>query len=202
MEGLYFLGLAWGIWIISTFWLRKNSKVRLPIASFMLLAIILSPFTFSIGEISVSYLSILIVTVVFLRVGYFSFRKKIYFFFTTLIVSIGYGAFLLFELFDPIWIFFKREWMLSILLAYLSVLIQTKLAWRISIILAGCIYGDIIYVFIIKRFSFPYTIGSLGLMDVLALSILFLFAWEGVKISISYLESLYHHLEKEKQNTT
>jgi hypothetical protein len=202
MEGIYFYGLAWGIWIIATFWINRASRVRLPVASIILLAIILSPYTISIGEISVSYLAIFILTIVFIRIGYFSLRKKLYFFFTTLIVSIGYGAFLLFELFDPIWIFFKREWMLAILLAYLSVLIQNKLAWRISIILAGCIYGDILFVFIIKSFSFPYTIGSFALLDVLSLSVFFIFCWEGIKNLTSYLEGLYNNLEKEKQKTT
>lgn len=202
MEGLYFYGFAWSIWIITTFILKKDSKSRLPIACFMLLAIIISPYSFTIKEISIGYLAILMIFVVFIRIGYFTLRKKLYFFITSLIISIGYGSFLLFELFDPIWILFKRDWMLAILLTYLAVLLQEKLAWRVSTVIIGCIYGDIIFAFIVQRFSFPYIIGSMGLLDVCSLATIMLFGWEGIKLSISYIEGVYQTVEREKQKTT
>jgi hypothetical protein len=202
VEGLYFYGFAWVIWIITTFLLMKKSKIRLPIACFILLAIIISPYTFQFNNITVSYLSIYMMLVIFIRIGYFTLKKKLYFFLTSLIISIGYGTFLLFELFDPIWIIFKREWMLALIITYLSVLLQEKLAWRISTVIIGCIYGDIIFAIIIQRFSFPYSIGSMSLLDVCSLASIMLFGWEGIKISINYLESLYHTEEREKQKTT
>jgi hypothetical protein len=202
MEGLYFYFFAWAIWIITTFIIKKSSNLRLPIACFMLIALIISPFNFTIGDYSVSYVSIFLLMVVFIRIGYFSFKKKLYYFFTSLIISIGYVSFLLFELFDPIWIFLKREWMLAFIMTYLSVLLQKNLSWRISIILTGCIYGDILFATIIHSFSFPYTIGSMNLLDVCSLASIMLFGWEGLKISIGYFESLYHTIEREKQKTT
>lgn len=202
MEGLYFYGFAWATWIITTFLVKKKSNIRLPIACCILLAIIISPYTFKIQDISVSYLSIFMMLVIFIRVGYFTLRKKLYFFLTSLIISIGYSTFLLFELFDPIWIIFKREWMLALLITYLSVLLQEKFAWRISTVLIGCIYGDIIFAIIIQRFSFPYLIGSMSFLDVCSLASIMLFGWEGIKISISYLENLYYAEEREKQKTT
>lgn len=202
MEGLYFYGFAWVIWIITTFLLKKRSRIRLPIACFILLAIIISPYTFQFKDITVSYLSIFMMLVIFIRIGYFTLIKKLYFFLTSLIIAIGYGTFLLFELFDPIWIIFKREWMLALLITYLSVLLQEKLAWRISTVIIGCIYGDIIFAIIIQRFSFPYSIGSMSFLDVCSLASIMLFGWEGIKISINYLESLYHAEEREKQKTT
>jgi hypothetical protein len=202
VEGLYFYGFAWAIWIITTFLMKKKSNIRLPIACLILLAIIISPYTIKIRDTAVSYISIFMMLVIFTRIGYFTLRKKIYFFLTSLIISIGYGTFLLFELFDPIWIIFKREWMLAILITYLSVLLQEKLAWRISTIIIGCIYGDIIFAIIIQRFSFPYLIGSMSFLDICSLSSIILFGWEGIKISINYLESLYHAVEREKQKTT
>jgi signal transduction histidine kinase len=202
VEGLYFYGFAWATWIITTFLLKKKSKTRLPIACFILLAIIISPYTIKFQDTSVSYISIFMMLVTFIRIGYFTLRKKLYFFLTSLIISIGYGTFLLFELFDPIWIIFKREWMLALLITYLAVLLQEKLAWRISTVIIGCIYGDIIYAVIIQRFSFPYSIGSMSFLDVCSLASIMLFGWEGIKMTISYLESLYHAEEREKQKTT
>jgi hypothetical protein len=202
VEGLYVYGFAWAIWIIATFLIKKKSKIRLPIACFILLAIIISPYSFQIQDISVSYLSIFSMLIIFIRIGYLNLKKKLYFFLTSLIISIGYGTFLLFELFDPIWIVIKREWMLALLITYLSVLLQEKLAWRISTVIIGCIYGDIIFAIIIQRFSFPYYIGSMSLFDVCSLATIMLFGWEGIKLSISYLESLYHAEEREKQKTT
>lgn len=202
MEGLYFYGFTWSIWIFCTFLLNKTSRIRLPIACFILIAIIISPYTLTIKGISVSYISLFILITLFIRIGYFTLKKKLYFFITSLIISIGYGTFLLFELFDPIWIIFKREWMLALLLSYLSMLLQTKLAWRISAVITGCIYGDILFAIIIHRFSFPYTIGSMRLLDICSLSTLMLFGWEGLKLSIGYLENLYYNVEREKQKST
>jgi hypothetical protein len=202
VEGLYFYGFAWALWIIATFLLKKKSKLRLPIAFFTLMAIIISPYTMEIQETSVSYLSIFMLAVIFIKISYFTLKKKLYFFLTSLIISIGYGTFLLFELFDPIWIILKREWMISLLITYLSVLLQEKLTWRISTVIIGCIYGDIIFSIIIQRFSFPYLIGSMSLFDVCSLASIMLFGWEGIKISINYLESLYYAEEREKPKTT
>jgi hypothetical protein len=202
VEGLYFYGFAWAIWIITTFLMKKKSNIRLPIACLILLAIIISPYTIKIRDTTVGYISIFMMLVIFTRIGYFTLRKKLYFFLTSLIISIGYGTFLLFELFDPIWIIFKREWMLALLITYLSVLLQEKLAWRISTVIIGCIYGDIIFAIIIQRFSFPYLIGSMSFLDICSLASIMLFGWEGIKISINYLESLYHAVEREKQKTT
>jgi hypothetical protein len=202
VEGLYFYWFSWAMWIVMTFISKKSSIMRFPIACFMLLAIIISPYSFTFKGYSISYISIYILTVIFIRIGYFSFKNKVYFFITTLIVAIGYVTFLLFELFDPIWLIFRREWMLAIVITYLSVLLQNKFSWRVSTMIVGCVYGDILFSIIIHPFSFPYTIGAMNLLDVCSLATIMLFGWEGIKVSIGYFESLYHTVERGKQKTT
>jgi hypothetical protein len=202
MEGLYFFWFAWSLWIITTFILNKHSNMRLPLAVLILLALIISPYSFTIREYTVSYVSLLMLLIVFIKLGSFSLARKFYFFLTSLIISFGYVAFLLFELFDPIWIIVKREWMLAFIITYLSVLLQKRLIWRISTIIIGCIYGDILFAIIIFRFSFPYAIGSLSMLDVCSLASIMLFGWEGIKNLIGYFESQYQTVGREKQKTT
>lgn len=202
MEGLYFYGFTWALWIISTFLIRKTSNLRLPLAIILLFILILSPYTFQFGNYTISYVSFFMLLVIFLIVGTFKVKKLLYFFITTLIMSVGYVTFLLFELFDPIWIIFKRELMLSFMVAYLSVLLQKKVLGRIFIIIVGGVYGDILFSIILFPFSFPYDIGSLRFLDVCSIAVMMLFSWEGLKITISYMENLYQSLEKEKQKTT
>lgn len=202
MEGIYFYGFAWSIWIIVTFIIKKSSNIRLPLACAILLCLIISPYSFEMKGFTISDISILLLIIIFLKIGSASKKKKGYFLIATLIVSIGYVSFLLFELFDPIWIIFKREWMLSLLLTYFSVLLQKQISWRIATVIIGCLYGDILFAIIIHRFSFPYEIGSMEFLDVCALTSTMVFGWEGLKNFIAYIESLYHSVEREKQKTT
>ncbi|MHC0036103.1 YphA family membrane protein [Pseudoneobacillus sp. C159] len=202
MEGLYFYGFVWSVWIVMTFLIKKQVKYRLPLACFTLIGITISPFYFKIGNISISYISIFILLAIFIRVGFFSFKNKSYFFICSLIIAIGYGAFLLLELFDPIWVIFKREWLLAFLVSFLSVLLQDKLPWRLTIVLTGPIYGDILFAIVIKQFSFPYLIGSMEMLDVCSLAAMIILSWEGIKILITYFEHLYQSIEKGKQKTT
>lgn len=202
MEGLYFYAVAWAVWIIATFILEKNNNIRLPLAFIILLCIIISPYTFTFKEYTVSYVSILLLMATLVKIGTQTFKGKCYFFITSLVISVGYVTFLLFELFDPIWIIFKREWMLSILITYLSVLLQQKLIWRITTALIGCIYGEILYAIILNRYSFPYIVGSMSFLDICSLITVILFGWHGLKQVIAYFEQQYQSSEREKQKTT
>lgn len=202
MEGLYFYGFSWAVWIISTFFLNKKDKNRLLYAGIILLIIIASPYSFTIENYSVSYVSFFLLLLCLVKVASLSFRSKCYIFLTSLIIGIGYVTFQLFELFDPIWIIFKREWMLSLLLTYLSVLLHQKLIWRIITIVTGCIYGELLFAMIIHRFSFPYTIGSMTFLDICSLTTTMLFGWFGLKVVIGFFENHYQTIEREKQNTT
>jgi signal transduction histidine kinase len=202
MEGLYFYGFTWALWIISTFLFKKTSILRLPLAIILLFILILSPYNFQFGKYTISYVSVFMLLLIFLIVGTFKVRKLLYFFITTITIAVCYVTFLLFELFDPIWIIFKRELMLSFILAYLSVLLQKKVLGRIFIMIVGGVYGDILFSIILYPFSFPYDIGSLRFLDVCSLAVMIVFGWEGIKMSISYIESHLSSLEKEKQKTT
>jgi hypothetical protein len=202
VEGLYFYGLAWASWIIATFILSKNSKIRLPLAAASLFMIIIAPYTISVGLYSVTYISMFMVLISFVTISQFPFRSKLYFFITSLIISVGYVTFLLFELFDPIWVIFKREWLVALFLTYLSVLLQKRLIGRLLTVITGVVYGEVLFALIIYRFAFPYEIGSMELLDICSLSTIMIFAWQGLKVVIGYFEGHYQPIEREKQKTT
>ncbi|MFD2445869.1 hypothetical protein ACFSO7_18070 [Bacillus sp. CGMCC 1.16607] len=189
MEGLYFYGFCWTVWIITTFLANKNNHNRLPYACYILMIIIFSPYTFTIENYSVSYVAILILFLCFFKIALLPVKRKCYLLISSLIIGIGFVAFQLFELFDPIWIIFKREWLLGGLLTYLTVLLQQKLIWRIITVVTGCIYGEFIFAMILHRYTFPYTIGSFVFLDVCSFTITMLIGWSCIKSAIGYFEN-------------
>lgn len=202
MEGLYFYAISWIIWIVSTFFLNKQSKNRFPLAFLTLFLIIVSPYTFTVQNFTVSYVSVVMLMTCLFQVLPLALKGKCYFFITSLIIAVGYVTFQLFELFDPVWIIFKREWMLSLLLTYLSIMLHSKMIWRLTSVITGCIYGDVLFALAIQPYSFPHIIGAMSFLDICSLTSLMLFTWTGIKVAISYIESHYQTVEREKQKTT
>src|SRR5690606_30585591 len=100
---------------------------------------------------------------------------------------------------DPVWVMFSRKWMLSVLLVYMAVLLQKNRMLRLPLILLGGIQGEVLYAIIIKSFSFPYTIGSLAFLDIMAISISISALWIAVHWAVKYIEANCKHLEREKQ---
>ncbi|MEK5065148.1 hypothetical protein NSS72_17130 [Cytobacillus sp. FSL R5-0596] len=111
----------------------------------------------------------------------------------------AYVTFHLFELFDPVWVIFPREWMLSFLMVYMAVLLQKNRMLRLPLILLGGIQGEFLYAFILKPFSFPYTIGSLAFLDIMSISFSISALWIAVHWAVQYIEANFKHFEREKQ---
>ncbi|WP_442594567.1 YphA family membrane protein [Neobacillus sp. D3-1R] len=202
MEGLYFYSISWSIWIVCTFFLNKKFENRFPLAFITLFIIILSPYNFTLQNITISYAAVGLLIICLFQILSLAPKGKFYFFLTSLIIAVGYVAFQLFELFDPVWIVMKRDWMLSLLLTYLILMLQSKLIWRITSVITGCIYGEILFALAIRPYSFPQVIGSMVFLDVCSLTLLMLFAWTSIKVTISFFENYYQSIEGEKQKTT
>ncbi len=62
-------------------------------------------------------------------------RAIIYFYICSFIVTIAYVTFHLFEIFDPVWIIFNKEWMMGIGFTILAILLQNNLKGRLLIII-------------------------------------------------------------------
>ncbi len=172
MDGGYFYFLAWMGWIITTFFMKKES-IRWRMSAFILLFIVCSQFTFSIASFSLSVNALFISIIAFGIVGIYSVWQKLYTLFSALIVAMLYTSFHLLEVYDPIWIIINRTLMLSAALVYASVLLHRDRLLRLCALYIGMIQGEILVAFIFRKLHFPYELGSLLFFDSIAVSTLF-----------------------------
>lgn len=199
MEGLIFYWISWMVWIMATFFMDRNNKYRFLLSAWILIFIMLSPWTFKIFNVETGIGGLFLIVSLYIFAGRLKKLSKLYFFFCTFILMMAYVIFHLFELFDPVWVMFSRNWMLSILLVYMAVLLQKNRMLRLPLILLGGIQGEVLYALILKQFSFPYTIGSLAFLDIMAISVSISAVWITVQWAVKFIETNFKHFEREKQ---
>lgn len=202
MDGAMFYWVCWMYWIFLTFILNKHNPYRLRLSAFILTLIILANYHISIAgfDLYIGGLFLLFLSYAF---TYKEKMKKIsYFFICSFIVTVAYVTFHLFEIFDPVWIIFNKEWMMGILICYLSVLLQKGLKERILIVASGTMQGEILYAYILRKFDFPYSIGTLTYLDAFALTSLLLAGWSLLENAGIYFENNFTLNQKGKQKSS
>ncbi|MEH7075614.1 YphA family membrane protein [Neobacillus drentensis] len=202
MEGAIFYWVFWGVWIYLTFILEKQNPYRLKLAIIVLIAIILSNVQFAVGKFDIQASGLFMLGCCYLFINQEKRAALIYFFICTFTVSIAYVTFHLFEIFDPIWIIFKKEWMMGIMLWYLAILLQKTLKGRLLIIFAGAMQGEILYAFTLNKFQFQYLIGTFSYLDVCSLTAVLLTGWSVLENAGSILQTQFHYFEKGKQKSS
>ena len=199
MEGLIFYWISWMVWIMATFFMDRNNKYRFLLSAWILFFIMLSPWTLKIFNVETGIGGLFLLVSLYIFTGRLKKLSKLYFLFCAFILMMAYVTFHLFELFDPVWVIFSRNWMLSVLLVYLAVLLQKNRMLRLPLILLGGIQGEVLYALILNQFSFPYTIGSLAFLDIMAISVSISAVWIAVQWAVKYIEANFKHFEREKQ---
>jgi len=202
MDGLLFYWLFWCGWIITTFFYPKTHPDRLLFSVWILTAIILSTASITILGYEINGTGLFIVLSIYIWAAHLPTKKLLYFFVSSFILMLTSVCFLLFELFDPIWIVIKREWLLAILVACVAILLHSDKHQRILAVLLGMVQSDILYSFILKGYSFSYPIAELYALDALALAAALLVGWNTLEFVVSYFERNMHSIEKEKQKLT
>ncbi|WP_242217281.1 hypothetical protein [Bacillus cereus group sp. BfR-BA-01380] len=198
MEGGYFYFLAWMGWIVTTFFLKKDT-VRLGLSAVILLFIICSQTVISVASITISMNALLLGGVSFIGIAAYSIWKKIYTVLCALIIAMLYASFSLIELYDPIWIVVDRTWMLSSILVYTSVLLHRDRLLRIWGLYVGALQGELFVAFILKTFHFPYQLGSLQFFNMIAVSTMFFGFLYGIGKIITYTGQFKQKQVKEGQ---
>jgi hypothetical protein len=199
LDGAYFYWLAWIGWIITTFFFKKGQK-RLFLSAFILIVIISSRIEIPVTD----NVSIIFSAFGFLAAGYYfvskqSLKSKWYLFLTTLIVTFAYVSFHLFELFDPVWLFADRKWLLSLAIVYVTLLLWKGISLRFFGMLIGVTQGEILYGYILQSFRFPYTIGSFAFLDAIAICSLLIGVWWVLEHLAVFYDSFTQKNAKEKQ---
>lgn len=202
MEGAMFYWISWAFWVYLTFILNKQNPYRLKLAAAVLIVIILSNVHFMAGGFDVFASGLFLLLFSYLIVGREKRRAIIYFFICSFIVTIGYVAFHLFEIFDPVWIILKKEWMMGICFGYLSILLQKTLKGRLLIIVSGTMQGEILYAYILSKYHFPYSIGDFAYLDVCSLITALIVGWSCLENAGHFFQTHFSFIEKGKQKSS
>ncbi|WP_160721370.1 YphA family membrane protein [Bacillus sp. USDA818B3_A] len=202
MEGSMFYWICWSFWVYLTFLTDKKNPYRLKLSAIILIVILLSNYQFGIGEFKIHTSGLFLLVMCYLFFSQEKRGKVIYYYICSLIVSIGYVTFHLFEIFDPIWIIFKKEWMMGICFGYLAILLQKTLKGRILITICGTLQGEFLYAYTLSKIPFPYTISGFEYLDVCALISALLWGWSVIENAGSYIQTHYPVFEKGKQKSS
>lgn len=199
MEGLLFYWIFWLGWVITTFLYRKDHPLRLPVSAWILGIIILSSVTFHFLGLQWNGAGLFIIVTIYLFIAGMPTKKALYFMLSSFIIMLMTVCFLLFELFDPVWIIIERKWLLAVLVTYSSLLLYSDHQKRILSLLFGLVHGEIFYAFILKKFSFTYPISSPAFLDCLSLACVLVLAWNCLELITGFFNKFVQSIEKEKQ---
>ncbi len=199
MEGFLFYWLFWIGWIVTTFFYPKKHPDRLKVSAWILISIVLSTVFLQVDGFEVSGSGAFILLSVYMYIVQFKKKQILYLLLTSFIIMIAYVCFLLFELFDPIWIIVSREWLLSLMITYVAIFLHSDKKQRIVTMLIGTIQGEIFYALIIRKFSFLYPTATLAFLDVLALTLILTLTWSGLENFAKYFDKYFQADKTERQ---
>jgi hypothetical protein len=200
MEGLYFYWLAWLAWIWATFFMDKKNPARIKITVWLLAAIVTAPYEIHLFNVNVHLSAFSIAMFLFIET-----RKKktgsfLYLYLSSFIIMLAYTSFLLFELYDPVWVLFDRKIMIAAIGFYLALLLQKNKYNRGLALISGFLQGEILYSMILWQFNFPYSISSLAFLDILIISLAMLITWSAIETAIAIMSrSTLNQAEREEQ---
>ncbi len=203
MEGLYFYWLAWIGWIWVTFFMDKNKPERIKIAVWLLAAILAAPIKLNLVYFEFHLSALAIALFVFVETWSKKTGSLLYFFLSSFIIMLAYTSFLMFELYDPIWVLFDRSIMLAAIGFYLALLLHKNMHSRVLALITGFLQGEVLFSAILGKFNFPYVISSLAFMDILIISLAMLVAWSAVEtILVTLSGRAINQVEGEEQKTS
>ncbi|UTR09608.1 hypothetical protein MM300_17170 [Evansella sp. LMS18] len=180
MDGFFFLWIAWMAMIVIYFF-EDNLKKRN-----LWLIICLTAITGSSVNLPLLAFSVngAIVIVTFAACVYVSALHKlsiIYFYFISILLSGLYFFIYYLVYFEPVWLYVPPLYIISVSSFLVVCLLVKKLSNRLAVIVAGLIQGEIIFTLFLWQSSHPfspdYVVGGKALLDILFLSILFVFCW-------------------------
>ncbi|MBP2240692.1 hypothetical protein J2Z40_001251 [Cytobacillus eiseniae] len=198
MEGIIFYWVSWMVWIMATFFMKKD-QLRLKLSWILLVIIIASPHIVPIFQFEISMAGIFLCSIFFYLATKMERLKMVYGCICAFIIMLAYVCFHLFELFDPVWLIFPRNWMLSVMVVFLALILQENKRNRMYIIILGSFQGEILYALILSKYSFPYLIASLTFLDTMTIALGLVALWNGIELLASFYEKYFNQLEREKQ---
>ncbi len=189
MEGIYFYWFFWIGWIYTTFLLRK-SKERLFIAIGILVLIIFSNRHITVGEYMING------TMIFsLLIGYYLVSKSklgtvVFSLCISMISTVSYVTFRLFQLYDPVWVMFHPTLKLSLILVLLVLVLVKDQRIRIAMLFISVAQGELVYTIFLSKIVPEFLVGQLESLDIIAISLGFIFLWFSFEKLVALLDEL------------
>lgn len=202
MGGMIFYLVSWCLWVITTFFLNRRNPDRLGLTVGLLLLIIVSPYRITLMGLTIHFSAFVLFFFLYREISRYGKGTRNYFFLTGFIIMLGYASFQMLALFDPVWLIFRREWLLACALVYLAILLQANAKLRLAALLAGAVQGEILYAFVLGRLSLDYPAVSIEFLDTMGISVSIILVWHGLETSILQLRKLVKPLEREKYKST
>ncbi len=200
MDGLWFFLFAWIGWVWATFLMDKKNVYRFKLSLGFLLLIVASPYGIAYGGIEMQVSALILMAYILHETASLRKRAFLSFFVSAFIVMLAYVSFLLFELFDPIWVIFDRIWMVALTSVCICSFLQSNIRMRISILVSGLLQGEIVYSILMKRLLFPYPVATHAFLDILAVSVIVLAVWAGLSHT-AFVAGTYINQGRGKQKT-
>lgn len=202
MEGWFFYYSFWTVWIILSFIVPKPHPYRLPYSVFVLISLILSTKTVTLFGLQMN-------ATVFFWYGWcmvllsrLKLSHLLYQVCASLVSMLVYTVFLLFELYDPIWVIMDRRWLLTILISVVTILLNSSIEKRLIVSLIGLIMGEILNAVVLRQTGIDVTITSPGLLDICSIICITVIGWSSLENLLKSFHKKYipkPHIEKEKQ---
>ncbi|KMK93614.1 hypothetical protein [Rossellomorea marisflavi] len=182
MEGIFYLWILWGVWIFSTFLMRKG-RVRFWISFFSLILIASFPFELEIGHYRVTMPLVLIVSLTLWTIRELSLRKKLYLFISLISTAMCLTGLKLVSIYDPVLMIvdpFIADVVVLIIMGFLFYGDAASRNVRYASALLGGALGQVFIGVILTAIGFGHTIGEHKYMDAAAVSFLILLGIDGL----------------------
>ena len=180
MEGIFFFWFAWIGWVWTVF-MMDRSTLRTRLSVYLLMLMIASPYELPAGRFSINASALILICGYIIETSHLKKREFLHVFTASFIVMLGYMSFLLFELFDPVWLIFDRQWLIPLCVFTLAALIEKEPLRIYASIAGGMLQGEFVFSFVIDRISSSYTVASYHFLDVLSGAILLAGIWAGIQ---------------------
>lgn len=201
LPGLFFYWTAWVAWIIITFFMEKG-KLRTELAFLVLMVIFLSNRFISIHHTAINISLIPLLLYSYRQVAKF----KPYEMFLTLLVcqvaTFGYIGFTLYAVHEPAIQWLDLKWMSAILLVLIILFTVQSFSLRCLTSIISAIHGNLLYAFLMDRFSLSVKAGTLDFLDMLAASLGILLVWHGYGLFIHMMNHTFKKTNRQRSHYT
>ncbi|KPB06683.1 YphA family membrane protein [Bacillus sp. CHD6a] len=198
LAGQYFYFICWIGWIIITFFFPK-SEVRTFMSILILVVIAGSTTTVQIFGFTVTASFLVLAGIALILLVKSLKQKYILHYLSICTIALAYVCFILFEIYDPVWIFFDRTWLLSFIILYLSLLLFKTKRERFVFMLTGVLFGEILRSIVMDRIFSYSALGTFEFLAVLALSSAGMATWIMFETLTIHLDSIIQKRVRERQ---